>query len=197
MIFKIDIFLCLFDIFDLLFVAVVAIRIIFDLITLIYREVKAPQIFGRRGTSRCLLHELVKDGVIVIKMTEHLKINFIKSFLDLMLGTAEIIERIKQQTRNRECQDDYYPDLLECAVRIPCIDTQSGYKRNCSEDKCKRRVFITEQVNKNGKSNNLRNDDQTVDNYSADAVFYSSFAFYRSFSHYPIFSINALYPRNR
>jgi hypothetical protein len=129
-------------------------------------------------------------------MAEHHDINLLKTPFDLDLGAAEVIKRVEQKTRNRQQKNDYYPDELKYTVVVSGIDTESNDQRYNSETDIQSRENTSEIISKNGKTDYLRNNKETEDNYSSDTVLDRSLAFYRSFlSHYPIFSMNALYPR--
>ena len=113
-------------------------------------------------------------------MAEDHHINLLEPSLDLMLRTAEVVEHIEQQARDRHYKDDYDPDKLEDTVMIPAVDTDSNDKRDRSRDDIDRRESMAEINQKNDKADDLRNKEQSEDNNPSDAVLDRRFLFYRS-----------------
>ena len=84
-------------------------------------------------------------------MAEDHEINLGKPFLDLVLRAAEIVEHVKQKTRNRKCQYGDYPDEFKCTAVVSGVDAKDnndGQNSYCDID---RREFITEEIKKNDK----------------------------------------------
>ena len=117
-IFKIDEFLCLPDLFDLIFIAIVRYWEIPDVSSLIDREIKSSEIPCIGSSGRILCLEFVENIVIVVHVAEHHEINLLEPSLDLMLGTAEVIEHIEQKARDRKSQDDNDPDELKSTIMV-------------------------------------------------------------------------------